>query len=80
MKNWRAREEDFSEYFENEWLITLGTWYEGCNVFTPSANNALEATNRVIKDEHTFRERHTVSKFFRIANEIVNKSRGKKLI
>jgi hypothetical protein len=25
MKKWRTREEDFSKYFENEWLITLGS-------------------------------------------------------
>jgi hypothetical protein len=73
MKKWRTREEDFSEYFENEWLISLGSWYEGYNNFTPSTNNALEVTNRVIKDEHTFRERHTLSRFFISANEIVKK-------
>ncbi|CAF1490264.1 unnamed protein product, partial [Rotaria sordida] len=56
-----------------EWLKTRDSWYEGYNNFTPSTNNSLEATNRVIKDEHTFRERHSLSRFFIIANEIVNK-------
>ena len=72
-KKWRTRERQFLEYFDNEWLINLDSWYEGYNDFTPSTNNALEATNKVIKDEHTFRERHTVSRFFTIANEIVSK-------
>ncbi|CAF3842823.1 unnamed protein product [Rotaria sordida] len=51
------------------------------NNFTPSSNNSLEATNRVIKDEHTFRERHPLSRFFIIANDIVHrwsKSRNQK--
>ncbi|CAF4240681.1 unnamed protein product [Rotaria sordida] len=73
MKKWSKREHDFSEYFEKEWLKTLDSWYEGYNNFTPSTNNSLEATNRVIKDEHTFRERHPLSRFFTIANDIVNR-------
>jgi hypothetical protein len=73
MKKWSKIEKDFSAYFENEWLQNHNSWYEGYNIFSPSTNNALEATNRVIKDEHTFRERHTLLRFFTIVNDIVNK-------
>jgi transposase-like protein len=72
LKKWISREEEFSTYFETEWLQNLNSWYEGYNIFTPSTNNALEATNRVIKDEHTFRERQPLSRFFTIANDIVH--------
>ena len=41
--------------------------------FTPSTNNALEATNRVIKDENTFRERLPLSRFKVLAFETVEK-------
>ncbi|CAF2885992.1 unnamed protein product [Rotaria sp. Silwood2] len=61
VKKWSQREHDFLQYFENEWLKTFSSWYEGYNYFIPSTNNSLEATNRVIKDEHTFRERHPLS-------------------
>jgi len=72
LKKWISREEEFSTYFETEWLQNLNSWYEGYNIFTSSTNNALEATNRVIKDEHTFRERQPLSRFFTIANDIVH--------
>ncbi|CAF3720657.1 unnamed protein product [Rotaria sp. Silwood1] len=45
--------------------------YEGYSNFTSSTNNSLEATNRVIKDEHTFGERLRLSRFFTIGNDIV---------
>ncbi len=73
LKKWSQTEKEFAEYFENEWLKTLDSWYEGYSTFTPSTNNPLEATNKVIKDEHTFRERHTLPRFLTIANDIVNK-------
>jgi hypothetical protein len=73
MKKWNSIEKDFSEYFENEWLQTLDSWCEGYHIFTSSTNNSLEATNKVIKDEHTFRERHTLSRFFTNAIDIVHK-------
>jgi hypothetical protein len=41
--------------------------------FTPSTNNALEATNRVIKDENTFRKRLPLSRFKVLVFEIVEK-------
>jgi len=73
LKKWSKREKDFSECFENESLKTHDSWYERYSTCTLSRNNSLEATNKIIKDEHTFRERHTLSRFFTIVNDIVNK-------
>lgn len=42
-------------------------------LYVPSTNNALEATNRVIKDEDTIRERLPLSRFTIVVFEIVNK-------
>ena len=42
-------------------------------MYVPSANNALEATNRVIKDEDTIRERLVLSRFTVIVFSIVQK-------
>jgi hypothetical protein len=51
------KHEDFINYFKSEWLTAHSGWYEGYSEYTPSTNNALEATNNVIKQENTFRER-----------------------
>ena len=48
-------------------------WYAGLQLFTPSTNNSLEATNRVIKDEDTLRDRLVLSRFTVVALSIVNK-------
>ena len=42
-------------------------------MYVPSTNNALEATNRVIKDEDTIRERLVLSRFTVVLFSIVNK-------
>ena len=41
----------------------MATWYEGYAWKTPSTNNALEAFNKVYKDNYTFRERMKVAEF-----------------
>ncbi|CAF1167498.1 unnamed protein product [Adineta ricciae] len=64
--------EDFLNYFDNEWIQSNSGWYEGIQFHTPSTNNALEATNRVIKDDGTFRERHVLSRFLTISSTIVH--------
>ena len=46
-------------------------WFEGAHLFVPSTNNALEATNRVIKDQKTFRNRLPLSQFLQLAIDIV---------
>ena len=79
MKKWktnnRQRNEsiiDFLNYSDNVWIKSNNGWYEGIQVYTPSTNNALEATNKVIKDDSTFRERHVLSRFLVIASNIIN--------
>ncbi|CAF3862535.1 unnamed protein product [Rotaria sp. Silwood1] len=62
---------DFLQYFDDEWLKSNSGWYEGIRLYTPSTNNALESTNRTIKDDGTFRERHMLSRFLTIASDIV---------
>jgi hypothetical protein len=63
---------DFLKYFADEWLVeTNRGWYEGVALFVPSTNNALEATNRTIKDDSTFRERFSLSRFLSLATTIV---------
>ncbi|CAF2123572.1 unnamed protein product [Rotaria magnacalcarata] len=63
---------DFLNYFDTEWIQSNNGWYEGIQLYTPSTNNALEATNRVIKDDGTFRERHVLSRFLTISFTIIN--------
>ena len=58
-------------YFEKEWIDSNDGWYEGVELYVPSTNNALEATNKVVKDEGTYRERHVLSRFLVIASDIV---------
>jgi hypothetical protein len=67
MKKWRMSNKqknlsilDFLTYFDKEWIQSNSGWYEGIQLNTPSTNNALEATNKVIKDDGTFRERHVL--------------------
>ncbi|CAF3269215.1 unnamed protein product [Rotaria sp. Silwood2] len=78
-KNWKMNNRqknqsiiEFLNYFDNEWIQTNGGWYEGIQLYTPSTNNALEATNKVIKDDGTFRERHVLSRFLVVASNIIN--------
>lgn len=63
LKKWIEVSPELVEYFEYEWLIQNRNWYEGYMHKTPSTNNALEAYNKVIKDEHTMRERLDISQF-----------------
>jgi hypothetical protein len=63
----------FLEYFTNEWLSTKDGWFEGLQLYSPNSNNALEATNRVLKDEDTLRERLMLSRFTAIVFSIVEK-------
>lgn len=44
-------------------MIANKNWYEGFKSKTPSTNNALESSNKVIKDEQTLRERFDLSQF-----------------
>lgn len=62
-EKWENVSKEFVQYFNDEWLVKNLNWYEGFAKHTLSTNNALEATNRVIKDEQTFRERLDLSHF-----------------
>jgi hypothetical protein len=73
VKKWANKQPNFMEYFRSEWLTTHNAWYEEVQHFTPSTTNALEATNKVIKDENTFRERLPLSRFKVLAFERVEK-------
>lgn len=63
LDKWREVCIEFIQYFETEWLHKNRYWYEGARILTPKTNNALEATNRVIKNEHTLRRRYDFSRF-----------------
>lgn len=70
---WIEKEPEFMQYFKPQWLDKNNTWFEGAKNFTPSTNNALEATNGRIKTDFTFRERATLSQFKNRIMDIVNK-------
>ena len=71
-KKWK-NEEKFLQYFSSQWLNSKNGWFEGLATYVPSTNNALEATNRVIKDEDTLREWLVLSRFTVVLFSIVNK-------
>lgn len=72
LKKWK-KYQDFVTYFQKEWVDILDGWYEGYSdvKYTPSHNNALEATNKVIKDKNTIRERLSLSQFLIVSCDIV---------
>ncbi|CAF5175517.1 unnamed protein product, partial [Rotaria magnacalcarata] len=48
-------------------------WFEGFAIGYPSSNNALEATNGIIKSLYTFRERLPVGEFLSVLeNDIIH--------
>lgn len=63
MIKWREESVGLIEYFENQWVHQNRNWFEGFAKQTPSTNNALESFNRLIKDNHTLRERMELGKF-----------------
>ena len=74
LKQWSKTEQEFTGYFEKEWLKVLDSWYERyIGTFTPTTNNQLEATNKVFRDGHTFRGRHALSRFLIVVSDTVNK-------
>lgn len=63
MKKWRLESEEMIDYFEKQWVQICPNWYEAFAKRIPSSNNGLESRNRLIKDEHTFRERMELGVF-----------------
>ena len=57
----------FTDYFFSNWIQENNGWFEGRAPGYPSTNNALEATNNVIKNEGTFRERLPIAQFVTLA-------------
>ena len=73
-KNSNTQVDEFLTYFQGQWLGGLNGWYEGVSLFVPSTNNALESTNRVVKDESTMRERLPLGQFLdTVDNKIVGR-------
>ena len=72
LKKWKS-EERFLDYFLSEGLGSKSGWYEELELNLPSTNNALEATNRVIRNEDTIRVRLPLSRFTVIVFEVVSK-------
>lgn len=64
---------DFINYFMREWVAKNANWYEGAAQHTPSTNNALEATNRVLKDDVTKRERLSLSEFVAVLESTIGR-------
>lgn len=69
---WKLESDSLMSYFEDEWLKKHPNWFEAFARQVPSTNNALEAFNRVIKSEHTFRERLDISQFRFVLYKMLN--------
>lgn len=74
IKKWQTEEPEFAKYFQNEWIIKNGNWYEGAARLAPSTNNGLESFNSVIKKEATFRKRLSVADFTQTLCKLVEDS------
>ena len=69
-KKWQAlnnqKINDMFQYFRDQWLTESNIgWYESYASGFPSTNNALEATNDVIKDKATLRDRLPIRDFLK---------------
>jgi hypothetical protein len=74
-----ASETKFIEYYTPEWYKSgNNTWYEVYSKNICSTNNALEATNRVIKDCVTSHRSMSVSMFLNSYSEFISVSWSKK--
>lgn len=63
MHKWREVSPELMNYFEKEWIQKNPNWYECYQEDTPANNCAMETFNRIVKDDHTLRERLEVGKF-----------------
>jgi hypothetical protein len=76
LKKWQIINNDslnaFLQYFKSEWVSSSNCcWYEGACDRIPKQNNALEATNLVIKTHHTLRERLSLSHYLNNAESMI---------
>ena len=73
-KKWNEPEvAALTTYFKNQWVKKNSLWFEGAAVGYPSSNNGLEATNGVIKRDHTLRTRLPVGQFLQSGSELLEK-------
>ncbi len=63
---------EFLEYFKSEYLSKNNSWFEGRASGAPSTNNCLEATNNVIKNKGTLRNRLPLGQFIETAKAILS--------
>ena len=70
---WKQYDEasEFIRFFENEHIEQRCNWYEGVAIGYPSTNNALEATNKSIKD-YFGREKLPLSGFIKMTEKIIH--------
>lgn len=71
VSKWQNNYPDLMKYFKDEWLTKNRLWYEGAQKLIPSTNNALEAVNKVIKDENTIRKLFDLGRFRVVIFEII---------
>ena len=67
---WKGNEEvvKFLDHFKEFWIDKNNGWYEGfADGHIPSTDNGLESVNRVIKEQHTLRERLPVGEYMKNA-------------
>lgn len=63
LEKWNEESTEFIDYFKKQWIEQNPNWFEGFAKLVPSTNNSVESKNRIIKDEHTIRERMDLGKF-----------------
>jgi hypothetical protein len=61
----------FIAYFDQQWVQKNFNWFEGAHDGIPSTDNALESTNKWIKDCETLRNRLSLSEFNNVAMQCV---------
>jgi hypothetical protein len=79
LEKWRRDQADnevvleFLEYFESEWLVQHPNWFEGWHTTLEVVGNdcGLEAINKQVKSEHTFRELLPFREFLSVSFDIV---------
>lgn len=61
------------ELLSNKFGIWYENWYEGYAPHTPTTNNALESTNKRLKQDETLRNRLPLPRFLSLAQEVLEK-------
>ena len=65
--------DSFFSYFRSVWVDSLeNRWYEGSHPFATSNNQGMEAKNKCIKQNHTFRKRMALGPFINICLRMVH--------